>query len=420
MSSQLSTIHDPVALYVHVPFCRSRCAYCDFNTYAGLETLTPAYARAVRQEIKAFGKRWGRLSIPTVYFGGGTPSLLSLELLSHILEATRSSFHVAHDAEITLEANPGTVTMAYLRGIRDLGINRLSLGVQSAHDHELRLLGRIHTRSQAWETVRSARAAGFENLNLDLIFGLPGQDLAHWRQSLETILGNGLRPEHLSLYALTIEQGTPLHSSVTRGELPTPDEDTAAEMYELAEKLLAGAGFFHYEISNWAQAKNRRPTTDDESEDWWPRPPMTDPAPTTRSEDISPYVCQHNLTYWRNRPWLGVGAGAYSWLNGRRWANVHHPQEYIAAMGQSKAPVTTVETIDRQTEIGETMMLGLRLAEGIRDAHFRAQFGVGLEEAFGVELDELQDAGLLKWNGYVARLTARGRLLGNRVFARFV
>jgi len=421
-------LKNPVALYIHVPFCRARCAYCDFNTYAGLEPLIPAYVAAVCREIKAAGERWGHLIVPTVYFGGGTPSLLPLDLLEKLFRALRLTFHVSDGAEITLEANPGTVTPAYLRGLRRLGVYRLSLGVQSAHEDELRLLGRIHTWAQAVEAVEWAREAGFVNLNLDLIFGLPAQTLACWRETLRAALA--LSPEHLSLYCLSVEEGTPLENRIAGGELPAPDEDLAAEMYELAEEVLAEAGFFHYEISNWARAKLKAQSPKPKPRRWWPEPKTWNLKPGMASEQLSPYVCRHNLIYWRNEPWLGVGAGAHSWLSGgilslskgHRWANVRHPRAYIAACGTGCQPVLRqeVEVIDRHLEMEETMMLGLRLAEGVSDARFQARFSRGLEEVFGAELAELQEWGLLEWDGRVARLTARGRLLGNQVFVRFV
>ncbi len=388
-----------VALYVHVPFCRARCAYCDFNTYAGLNDLIPAYVAAVCQEIEAAGERWGHLAAPTIYFGGGTPSLLPLDHLADILHVLRITFYVSRDAEVTLEANPGTVTPEYLRGLHELGVNRLSLGVQSAHEDELRLLGRVHTWHDAVEAVQWARAAGFANLNLDLIFGLPGQRLTHWQNTLEMALD--LQPEHLSLYSLTVEEGTPLAQRIARGELPSPDDDLAAEMFELAEARLAEAGFEHYEISNWARGNDKFPMTNDQSM-------------------ISNFQCRHNLAYWRNEPWLGFGAGAHSWLGGKRWANLRHPREYIAALEEGRSPVAEAEEVTQRTEMGETMMLGLRLSEGVSDARFRARFGVGLEEVFGAELAESRGLGLLEWDGHTARLTPRGRLLGNQVFARFV
>jgi len=395
-----------VALYVHVPFCQARCAYCDFSTYAGLERLIPAYVAALCREIKHAGQQWGHLAVPTIYFGGGTPSLLPSELLSTLFDTLRFTFHVSDDAEITLEANPGTVTMERLHRLRTLGLNRLSLGVQSAHDDELHLLGRIHTWAQAAETVAAARAAGLDNLNLDFIYGLPGHALARWQETLEAALALG--PEHLSLYCLGVEEGTPLEKRIAAGELPPPDDDLAAELYTWAEERLAEAGYFHYEISNWARA-------DPEGRHWWP-----EHTTSATSEAVSPFVCRHNLTYWRNEPWLGLGAGAHSWLNGRRWANVRHPQDFVAALEQGRTPVAESEPIGHRLEMGETMMLGLRLAEGVDGDRFHTRFGIALETAFGDELAQLRDLGLLNWNGHVARLTARGRLLGNQVFMRFV
>lgn len=411
MNNRATNNEQMVALYVHVPFCRARCAYCDFNTYAGLDDLMPAYAVAVCREIEAAGKRWGRLAVPTVYFGGGTPSLLPLNLLADILHASRITFYVLRDAEVTLEANPGSVTVAYLRGLRELGVNRLSLGVQSAHADELRLLGRMHTWEQVVETVRRARKAGFINLNLDLIFGLPGQSLARWQETLEAALA--LAPEHLALYSLTVEEGTPLAQRIATGDLPAPDEDLTAEMYEAAEERLAEAGFEHYEISNWARQNQRV------GEGARQRTRSAKKRIESAHRQLG-FQCRHNLVYWRNEPWLGFGAGAHSWMEGKRWVNVRHPREYIAALEAGRSPVVEVEAIDRRTEMGETMMLGLRLAEGVSDARFRARFGAGLEETFGAELAELRDLGLLEWDGVAARLTARGRLMGNQVFERFV
>lgn len=400
-----------VALYLHVPFCRSRCAYCDFNTYAGLDELIAPYVPALGREIACAGARRERLSVPTIYLGGGTPSLLSLDALSDVFRGLHAAFDLVPEAEITLEANPSTVTPGYLRGLRELGVNRLSLGAQSAHDDELQLLGRIHTWAEAVEAVSWARAAGFDNLNLDLIFGLPEQSVARWRQTLEAALALAL--EHLSLYGLSVEEGTPLAERIACGTLPEPDENRAAAMYELAEEVLTAAGFFHYEISSWARA--------DVGSRWWPD------ADAEASEAVSPYVCRHNLTYWRNEPWLGFGAGAHSWLGpdgpdlseGRRWANPAHPREYVASWRET-TPSRTGEAIDRQLAMGETMMLGLRLAEGVRSERFERRFGASLEEAFGATMEELTQLGLLSWDGAVARLTRRGRLLGNRVFARFL
>jgi oxygen-independent coproporphyrinogen-3 oxidase len=389
------------AVYIHIPFCRARCAYCDFSTYAGLDDLVPAYVSALCTEVKAAPP----ITVRTLYLGGGTPSLLPLEQLALLLRAVRAGFHVPRDVEITLEANPGTVTPSTLRGLRDLGVNRLSLGVQSSHEDELHLLGRIHTWTEAVEAWEAARATGFDNLNLDLIYGLPRQSMLRWQRTLEAALA--LEPEHLSLYALSVEEGTRLARQIARGELPEPDDDLSATMYDLAQETLAKAGFFHYEISNWAR-RDRAASL------------AGNGAPPPRSEEASRFVCRHNLAYWRNEPYLGFGAGAASWWGGRRWTNVRHPAEYVARVTGGQPVTADTEQIGSRLEMGETMMMGLRLAEGVRDDLFRARFGVGLEEFFAHELAESRDLGLLAWDGRVARLTARGRLLGNQVFQRFL
>jgi oxygen-independent coproporphyrinogen-3 oxidase len=291
-----------------------------------------------------------------------------------------------------------------------LGINRLSLGVQSANADELHVLGRAHTWEQAVESVALARTAGFDNLNLDLIYGLPGQTVADWRETLEAALA--LQPEHLSLYALSVEAGTALEARIACGTLPAPEADVAAEMYEMAEARLAQAGFFHYEISNWARAGGKHPSPGT----WWP----AGAGGTSSSETVSPLVCRHNLAYWRSASYLGFGAGAASWWEGRRWCNVRHPAEYVMRVEHGRPAAAEVEVIEPRLAMGERMMMGLRLAEGVRDASFRAHFGVSLGEVFGEELARLRELELLGWDGQVARLTPRGRLLGNRVFQEFL
>lgn len=422
-----------VALYIHLPFCRARCTYCDFTTYTGLEGLMHPYVGAVCKEMEVEATRWEPVTISSVYVGGGTPSLLSLDSLSDLVSGVRSTFDLSKCREFTVEVNPGTVDQVYLSGLRSLGVDRLSVGIQSVHEDELRMLGRIHSWSEATAAVAAARRSGYDNLNLDLLFGLPGQTVETWAETLEEILA--LRPEHLSLYGLSLEEGTLLAQRVEEGELPSPDEDQAATMYELAEEVLARNGFFHYEISNWARAEDER---EDASRRWWPDGDRTD-VMLSLSEEISPYVSRHNLTYWRNQPWLGVGAAAHSWMparlwrdgldarldpaEGRRWANPDHPEDYVAAIACRSNPLFNcrdVQRIGRQLEMGETMMLGLRLAEGVSSESFRTRFGVALKDVFGGELDDLRRLGLLTWDGRNARLTGRGRLLGNRVFERFL
>jgi oxygen-independent coproporphyrinogen-3 oxidase len=371
-----------LALYLHIPFCHRRCTYCDFNTYADLDDRFFPYARALAQEIHAGGRGERVMSI---FFGGGTPSILPLALLGDILAACRDAFAVGVGAEITLEANPGTVDVKKLSGLLQTGFNRLSLGVQSARPSELALLGRSHTFEQARQAVAMARTAGYENISLDVIYGLPGQSLADWGVTLDATLA--LAPDHLSCYGLSVEEGTPLAAQIEAGLLPQPDPDTGAAMYELAEAWLDEAGFEHYEISNWAKPGCQ---------------------------------CRHNLVYWRNEAYVGFGAGAHSYRDQKRWWNVLAPDEYIARVTAGESPVADMEQMGLDREMGETMMMGLRLSEGVATRVFQRRFQRTLMQVYGQELEELEAANLIEWDGQRVRLTARGRLLGNQVFVRFL
>ncbi len=385
---------DIVSVYVHIPFCRSKCAYCDFDSYAGLEYLFEPYAKALVREIELTGKG-PSLQAKTVYLGGGTPTVLPVSLLEEVLSVLGRSFPVAKDVEITLEANPGTVDGDYLAGLLNLGVNRLSLGVQSLDDGLLRLLGRIHTAAGAVESYNLARQAGFANINLDLIYGVPHQTLEQWQSALRGAIN--LQPDHLSLYALTLEGHTPLAQQVARGEMPSLDDDLAADMYVLAEEMLAKAGYIHYEISNWAgQIENRK-------------------------SQIGNHKCRHNLSYWRNQPYLGFGAGAHSYFGGQRWHNFLSPAKYAVQLNVGMGACAHLEDIDRATEVAETMILGLRLIEeGVSFDGFARRFGERLESVYESELGELEALGLLEVTTERVRLTPRGRLLGNEVFERFL
>jgi oxygen-independent coproporphyrinogen-3 oxidase len=397
------------SLYISVPFCRARCAYCDFNSYAGLEHLLPAYARALAKEIRSVGAAAAESQAHTIYFGGGTPSLMPLPELALILAAAREAFTLASDCEITLEANPGTVDGAYLAGLRALGVNRLSLGVQSARAVELSMLGRIHTFEQAVDAVRLARAAGLDNLNLDLIMGLPGQMLPAWQDTLRRALD--LHPEHLSGYILSLDENTRLHTQVASGQLPRPDPDLAADMYEWASETLEADGLQQYEISNWARDKER--AKDDQ-------PSSSPPVPF--------FASRHNLTYWRTLPYLGFGAGAHGCADGWRYSNVLTPQAYLehleggTEMAFPFSPALAVKiAVGREETMDETMMLGLRLVqEGVANEAFERRFGISLGQRYGKVLKALAEQGLVEWTGLYARLTRQGRLLGNLVFREFV
>ncbi len=382
-----------VSLYVHIPFCRTLCTYCAFNTYAGLGALIAPYIEALLQEMRLVAEVAGNLSCHTLYLGGGTPSLLTPEQVKAIVKVAVQYLGLLPQAEITLEANPGTVDVHTLAAYRSARVNRLSLGVQSAHADELRLFGRRHSFEEAAQTFREARAVGFDTISVDLIYGAPLQTLERWRQTLEAVLA--WEPDHVSLYCLTLEEGTSLHRRVERGVLPAPDPDLAADMYEVARALLAQAGLQHYEISNWTRPGHE---------------------------------CLHNRQYWLNRPFLGFGAGAHGAAAGLRYWNVNPVQEYIERIMQGQpqpfplSPATAgYEQIDRVLEMSETLILGLRLVrEGVRRADFVQRFGCTPEEVFGPALDEAEQLGLLERTDREIRLSERGYLLSNQVFMRLL
>ena len=373
-----------IALYIHVPFCRRKCPYCSFVSYDYREADIPLYLSALKNELI---QRAGGACIRSIYFGGGTPSLLPAEHIGDLLSAISSLFTVDEAAEITIEANPGTVNEAYLTSIRKLGANRLSLGVQSMNDRELALLGRIHTAAEAREAVRFARSSGFDNLSLDLIYGLPGQTLADWQHSLDEAIAMG--PEHLSLYALTLEADTPMWRAAKEGSLPEIDPDLSADQYELAEDLLAAQGYGHYEISNWARPGHE---------------------------------CRHNLTYWRNLPYLGVGVAAHSCLDGHRMANTGSLDKYMADFSGKLSPLLPEldEEIGPELALAETVILRLRLSEGVYADDIRHRFGIDILTHYGRQVEEMVVAGLMERTDGNIKLTRRGRLLSNEVFWRFL
>lgn len=372
-----------MALYIHVPFCRRKCGYCSFVSGADRADDINAYVDAVRVEL---ARRAGGETLTSIYFGGGTPSLLSAGQLGDIFAAVRLHFNIRENAEISLEANPGTVDEDYLAEIRRLGINRLSLGFQSLDDAELGLLGRIHTAAEAREALAAARRAGFDNINLDLIYGLPGQTLAAWRRTLETAID--LHPEHLSLYALTLEPDTPMYRDVESGRLPAIDPDRAADQYELAEDMLDGADYRHYEISNWA---------------------------------LPGRECRHNLVYWNNEPYLGIGVAAHSSVGGHRLANTDDLDAYLAAFsGSSLSAGKMDEEISPAMYRAESVILGLRQGQGIDLTAISGRLGIDVLSEYGVRFEEMMEAGLLERSNGNIRLTRRGRLLGNEVFWRLL
>ncbi len=383
-----------VAVYIHIPFCQRKCLYCDFNSYAGGEDLYDPYVEAVCREMAVVADRGQKRGVSyaarTLFFGGGTPTLLAPHHFERMLRAAEDRFAWHGGLETSTEANPGTIGVDSVRTLRAAGINRISLGVQSFDDAMLLRLGRIHDSHKAFDAIDACRRAGIENLNVDLMFGLPEQDVAQWRQTLDRSLS--VQVEHLSLYPLTIEENTPFQEMYEAGRLVIPEEDDVAAMYELAEEKLASR-YEHYEISNWA------------TKGWGSWDPLVS------------YRCQHNLVYWRNDPYIGIGAGAHSFLHGERFANVNSPADYIGEVGSQGNAVAFRESISQGLEVGETLMLGLRLSDGVERRAFGLRFGYSLDETLGDLLPRLSQSQLIYDDGEKIALTSRGRLLANEVFA---
>lgn len=391
----MQTVSAPLSLYLHIPFCATKCSYCAFNTYVHMDDIIPAFVDSLCHEIELVGAASGRARSHTVFFGGGTPSLLLPDQIERILDAIDRGFALELDAEITLEANPNDLTLPYLKMLRAAGLNRLSIGMQSASTDDLRLFERRHDAQSVIDSVRDARTAGFENVSLDLIYGAPDQSLERWQHSLEAAVK--LAPEHLSLYALSLEAGTPMRAAVETGHLAVPDDDLAADMYEMASDVLAGNGFEQYEISNWAQ-----------------------PGRQSR----------HNLQYWLNAPYLGFGPGAHGFAGGVRYSVVLSPQRYIKALSDfatSDAPyplspaVAEWTQVEREQEISETLIMGMRLiGRGIDRREFSERFGQDLLDIHGTAIRRYAEAGLLDVSDERVMFTERGRLLSNMVLREFV
>ena len=384
----------PLAIYIHIPFCLRKCPYCDFNTYAGREGLYDAFVQALVEDIWRTGDALGNLPVRTIFLGGGTPTVLDPGHLHMIFEALHGGFDILPGAEITSETNPGTVDAGRFETLRALGVNRLSMGVQSFDGEELRFLGRIHSADEALAAFALARRVGFDNINLDFMFGLPRQSPATWRRTLQTAIE--LETEHLSLYSLTVEPGTALAAWVEQGRTPAPDPDLAADLYEIAQEVLAGAGFIQYEISNWARGP-------------------------VGADLLSRFASRHNVVYWRNEPYLGFGPGSHGWFRGVRRAVVSDVGEYIRRVEADEPYWSLEEPISRELETGETMMLGLRLVRaGVERARFRERFGVDVTDAYPDQLSALLTAGLIELTPERVRLTPRALLIGNEVFAAFL
>lgn len=375
-------------MYIHIPFCAHICPYCDFTTYAGKQDLIPRYVEALCIEIERLGPAMADRRAATVFIGGGTPSLLSAGQMSRILAACRAAFDLDSDAEISVECNPNGLTADLLAGYRAAGVNRLSIGAQTLDRRGLRTLGRHHEASDVLSALAAARSAGFANVSIDLIFGWPGQTLDSWQSDLDGLLRHRDAPEHLSLYSLIVEPGTPFADAAARGILRIPDDDAAADLYEVAIAMLAAAGWTHYEVANWART----------------------PALHSR----------HNAIYWRYGDYLGLGAGAHGHQSPRRTMNHLLPETYCEAIERGGTGVSRTEEIDERTRRGETMMLGLRLLQDGVDADaFERRHGRSLKAAFGDTIVELERIDMIVASPDGIRLSGRGLMLANDVVSRF-
>lgn len=380
-------MHPPKALYIHIPFCTHKCHYCDFNSYVLEGQPVNDYLDALEQEMEFTVRTLPPERIETVFVGGGTPTVLTPDQMTHFLDAVRRWFPVAPDAEFTVEANPGTTGPELLAAMRAGGVNRISFGVQAFDDALLERIGRIHNTADVYRSIELARDAGFVNLSIDLMFGLPDQSMTVLKDSVRWAVE--LELPHYSLYGLILEENTLFHALYERNELPLPSEDEELEMYIHIVRQLESAGRRQYEISNFA---------------------------------LPGFESRHNMTYWRNEPYYGIGAGAHGYARGVRHVNIKGVAPYIAA-ARERLPRLSETAVPEQEAMEDFMMVGLRMLDGVRDADFAAQFGGrSIEDVFGGVIGRLQTAGLLEPTpgGGGWRLTKRGVLFGNEVFGAFV
>ena len=367
------------SVYIHIPFCATKCYYCAFNTYTFYKEQAKAYLAALRTEIALYASETDPLQ--TIFIGGGTPSILSADALRQLFTDIYQHFRITPDAEITIECNPGTVDDEKLNVMRDNGANRLSFGLQAMQDETLKQLGRIHTVAEFLESYHLAREHRFENINIDLIFALPDQTMDAWHHTLNEVIS--LKPEHISAYNLVMEEATPFYEWWQASELHLPSEDTEADMFQYTIETLTAHGYEHYEICNFA-----RPN----------------------------YYAKHNLVYWDNQPCIGLGAGACGYVNGVRYSNIRGIAPYIKALLQGNTPIADTERMTGHAEKAEVLMLALRKREGISVEAYQDRFGEEIEAAFGSILKKWMALGLLEHTATHLRLTPRGLFLANEVF----
>lgn len=372
----------PVSLYIHIPFCTTKCHYCSFNSITGKSRFMGRYVEMLVREIKFYQEQLKGRTIPTIFMGGGTPSLLSAEQVNEILDAARSNFNVDEKAEITLESNPGTLNLEKLVCYKEAGVNRISLGVQSFQKEELRWLGRTHGVDEVLNSVSAIKEAGFKNFNLDLIFGLPDQTLAHWQENVHRALD--LSPTHISLYHLTIEEGSTFHDYK---HLPDPSDEEGAKLFNWTKVCLEGAGFAQYEISNYA-----RPG----------------------------YRCRHNEVYWRNEDCVGIGAGAWTYFNGSRFLRPKTIETYVADVEEEKFSRLEEENLEIGAALRETLVFGLRTKEGVDLSRLKSRFGTGPDPETESAIARLQDQGLLQLEKDQLSITRKGLLFADSIAVELI
>ena len=375
-----------LGIYIHIPFCRKKCYYCDFPSFAGYETLMEPYGTALSMEIEEKSLLLEQLGpADTVYIGGGTPTALPLGVLARLIGKLRRTVPIKSDAEITIEANPGTVDEEYLHALLECGVNRLSMGVQSFNDTILRAIGRIHTAEQAVRAVEMAKSAGFKNLSLDLMYGLPGQGLEDLKISVETAME--LAPQHISIYGLQVEDGTLFARQQEKGELKLPVDDIVEAMYDYMTEYLPDRGYVRYEISNFA---------------------------------LTGYESRHNMGYWTDVPYLGMGAAAHSYMGDSRWNNVSSVEKYIKSVETGLPYRENEELLDRETEMEEFCFLALRMSAGIDKRAFQRKFDCPIGSVYNEAIEKMKARKLLEETEDHIRLTSLGMKFGNVVFREFV
>ncbi len=374
-----------IGLYVHIPYCRQKCSYCDFNSYASMEGTVPEYFNALNNEISSYSDMLQDFTVKTVFMGGGTPSYVDSKYMHQLMSSLNRHMNIEGDAEISIETNPGTLTEKKLSVYREAGINRLSIGLQAWQNSLLKYLGRIHNIEDFITNYKLALKAGFNNINVDLIFGIPGQSIKDWTDTIDNI--SQLDITHLSCYSLKIEEGTPFGLQLEKGKLKAVEDELDREMYWLAIEKLRNNGFKQYEISNFAREG---------------------------------YECRHNLVYWNAEEYVGFGAGAHSYFNKKRFNNVGDIHRYSSLINNNESTIENVQAIDEQDSMSEYMILRLRLVEGVLSKDFEQRFGVALSTKYSKQIERLVSSGLADFNGNKLRLTQKGLDLANQAFVEFI